>query len=88
MNLKTFSQWLSMFVVLMVAGVSNAFAGNKLYIDNLTVKSGSDVEVAINLDNEDAVCGLQADIVLPEGLSVPYTEENGKKQYATGSAKM
>ena len=70
MNLKTFSQWLSMFVVLMVAGVSNVFADNKLYIDNFTVKSGSDVEVAINLDNDVQVCAMQASIVLPEGLSV------------------
>ncbi|MBQ9363703.1 MAG: hypothetical protein IJT97_09860 [Bacteroidaceae bacterium] len=70
MNLKTFSQWLSMFVVLMVAGVSNVFAGNKLYIDDFTVRSASDVEVAVNLDNEDAVCAFQADFVIPEGLTV------------------
>ena len=69
MNLKTFSQWLSMFVVLMVAGINSALADAKLYIDDLTVKSGSDVEVAVNLDNSEAVCGLQADIYLPEGLT-------------------
>ena len=93
MNLKTFSQWLSMFVVLMVASVSNVFADNKLYIDNFTVKSGSDVEVALNLDNEDAVCGLQASIVLPEGLTVTgcdVTERTAgntlKGKYPSGSS--
>ena len=95
MNLKTFSQWLSMFVVLMVAGVSNVFADNKLYIDNFTVKSGSDVEVAINLDNDVQVCAMQASIVLPEGLSVTGYDitsrtvgNNIKGKYPEGSSSV
>lgn len=69
MNHKTFSQWLSMFVVLMVAGISSAFADAKLYIDDFTVRPASDVEVTVNLDNSEQVCGLQADFYLPEGLT-------------------
>lgn len=54
-----------------VAVVFGMSAQNKVYIEDFSVdiENGTPTEVAICLDNVDAVAALQATVVLPEGLS-------------------
>ena len=53
----------------LIAALS-ASAVDKLYINNFTINPGETKQVEINLDNDSIYTALQADIYLPEGLTI------------------
>lgn len=65
----------SIIVSVMAFGASLcANAENKFYIDDFSIEAGETKEIAINLDNDVLFSCFQADIYLPEGLTV-YQED-------------
>jgi hypothetical protein len=65
-------------LLFVLISITNAFADNKLSIDNFSIKPGDTKEVAVNLDNSDAMTSLQMDVQLPSGLActaVTYNQD-------------
>lgn len=54
-----------------------AHADDTVYITNLTAGAGNEVTLSIRLRNAQPTCGIQFDIVLPEGVSA-VTDANGQ----------
>lgn len=46
-----------------------------LYMDNEPVQAGGQVTLKVGMHNENDICGFQADIVLPEGVTVATTQD-------------
>ena len=70
MNNKTMKKWFSMFVLFLLAGFSGAYA-QKLTLADVQVKAGETAELTIKLESgASTVYGIQADIVLPKGLTM------------------
>ena len=70
-NMK-FRQLLTRCTAVPVAFVGlalNAFADNKVTIEDFSIKLNEEKTVAIYLENTDAIAALQMDIILPEGLT-------------------
>lgn len=70
-NMK-FRQLLTRCTAVPVAFVGlalNAFADNKVTIEDFSIKLNEEKTVAIYLENTDPIAALQMDIVLPEGLT-------------------
>jgi len=68
----------SLMLLFVLISITNAFADNKLSIDNFSIKPGDTKEVAVNLDNSDAMTSLQMDVQLPSGLActaVTYNQD-------------
>src|SRR5574344_226430 len=59
----------SLMLLFAFISITNASADNKLSIDNFSIKPGDTKEVAVNLDNSDAMTSLQMDVQLPSGLT-------------------
>lgn len=59
----------SLMLLFILISITNAFSDNKLSIDNFSIKPGDTKEVAVNLDNSDAMTSLQMDVQLPSGLT-------------------
>lgn len=59
----------SLMLLFAFISITNASADNKLSIDNFSIKPGDTKEVAVNLDNSDAMTSLQLDVQLPSGLT-------------------
>ena len=57
------------------ATLSATSAGNKFYIEDFSIEAGESKEIAILLTNDVTFSGFQADIYLPEGLSI-YQEDD------------
>ena len=77
MNKNTISKWFSMFVLMMVAGITGATA-QSLTVADFSIEQGATKEVAINLTpaTEQTIYGIQTDIVLSEGLSLVDASAN------------
>lgn len=59
----------SLVLLFAFISITNAFADNKLSIDNFSIKPSDTKVVAVNLDNSDDMTSLQMDIQLPSGLT-------------------
>lgn len=75
--LKQSSKILS--ALLLMLCVSNANAENSMYFENFDISAGETKTVYIYLDYDVNICSVQADIYLPEGLSIA-TKSNSKYQ--------
>lgn len=62
-----------------------AHADDTVYINSLTAEAGSEVTLSVRLRNAQPTCGVQFDIVLPDGVSA-VTDDNGQCK-ATLSAR-
>lgn len=60
-------------------------ARDRLHINDFTINPGETKQVEIQLDNDTAYTGLQADIYLPIGLTIE--QENGEYSFALTSRK-
>lgn len=70
MNKNTITRWFSMFVMIMVAGLSTAFA-QSLSVADFTIAAGNSKTVTINLaQGESSIFGVQTDVTLSEGLTL------------------
>jgi len=71
MNKNTISKWFSMFVLMMVAGITGATA-QSLTVADFTIEQGETKEIAINMAAADgqSIYGIQTDITLSEGLTL------------------
>ena len=58
------------FMILGIVVAMTATAQDRLYINNFTIAAGETLEVEINLDNTTMFTAFQADIFLPDGLSI------------------
>lgn len=58
---------LSLAVVALCAA-SNAWADNKLYIEDFAINPGETKTIEVLLENDDPISGLQFDVDMPEGL--------------------
>ena len=47
----------------------------RLYLEDFNIDAGETVDIPLYLDNADEITGIQADIVLPEGLTVTIDDE-------------
>ena len=57
-------------MILGIVVAMTATAQDRLYINNFTIAAGETLEVEINLDNTTMFTAFQADIFLPDGLSI------------------
>lgn len=73
----------SFVLLLALIGITNAFAENTLKIDPFTIQPGSEKQVAVNLDNSDAIVGLQMQIVFPQGLTCTAVTRNNDRSTRT-----
>ena len=71
MNKNTISKWFSMFLLMMVAGITGATA-QSLTVADFSIEQGQSKEVAINVAAaaEQTIYGIQTDITLSEGLTL------------------
>ena len=69
MNKNTISKWFSMFVLMMVAGITGATA-QSLTVADFSLEQGQMTEVNIKLaaPADQTIYGVQTDITLSEGL--------------------
>ena len=76
--MKATSKLLTLLALILLSSISaiSINAENRFYIDDFTISSGETKELAINLTNDVAFTGFQADIYLPEGLEVE--QEDGE----------
>ena len=76
--MKATSKLLTLLALILLSSISaiSINAENRFYIDDFTISSGETKELAINLTNDVAFTGFQADIYLPEGLEV--VQEDGE----------
>ena len=61
--------------VQLAAGNSHEGDADVLYIEELTVKSGEDFEIAVNFRNANTYSAFQCDILIPEGIEVEKDED-------------
>lgn len=47
----------------------------RLFLEDFNIDAGETVDISLYLDNVDEITGIQADIVLPEGLTVTIDDE-------------
>jgi len=71
MNNNTISKWFSMFVLMMVAGITGATA-QSLTVADFSIEKGATKEIAISVAAAEGqtIYGIQTDITLSEGLTL------------------
>lgn len=74
-----------LFIILCLLATASATALDQLYINDFTISPGETKVVEIMLDNDSAYTNLQADIYLPEGLSIEH--EDGEHLFSLTSRK-
>ena len=72
--MKKLNYLLTLLALIIISNLS-AKAENRFYIDDFTIYTGETKELAINLTNDVAFTGFQADLYLPNGLEV--VQEDG-----------
>lgn len=72
--MKKLNYLLTLLALIIISNIS-AKAENRFYIDDFTIYTGETKELAINLTNDVAFTGFQADLYLPNGLEV--VQEDG-----------
>ncbi len=72
--MKRLNSLLTLVALIIISNLS-AKAENRFYIDNFIMYTGETKELAINLTNDVAFTGFQADLYLPNGLEV--VQEDG-----------
>ena len=72
--MKKLNYLLTLLALIIISNLS-AKAENRFYIDDFTIYTGETKELAINLTNDIAFTGFQADLYLPNGLEV--VQEDG-----------
>ncbi len=60
----------------MAVAVMVMTARDRLYINDFSINPGQSKTIEVLLDNDTAYCGLQTDIVLPEGLTIEQEDED------------
>ena len=68
--------FLSLLLLMLWVLPTTLEAEERFYIESLNIQPGQTKTFSLNLDNENSYQGFQADIVLPEGLSI-VTKTNG-----------
>ena len=68
--------FLSLLLLMLWVLPTTLEAEERFYIESLNIQPGQTKTFCLNLDNENSYQGFQADIVLPEGLSI-VTKANG-----------
>jgi len=48
---------------------------NKIFVEKTVVAAGKEVVMMVDLDNQDAVNGIQFDVCLPQGVAIADTDE-------------
>lgn len=75
--MRTIKQLFSILVLMLLCSFyTSAKAENRLYIDDFTIYTGETMELSINLTNDVAFTGFQADLYLPEGLEVVQEDDD------------
>lgn len=72
--MKKLNYLLTLLALIIISNLS-AKAENRFYIDDFTIYTGETKELSINLTNDVAFTGFQADLYLPNGLEV--VQEDG-----------
>lgn len=65
-----------LLITLSLLAAASATALDQLYIDDFSISPGETKMVEVMLDNDSAYTALQADIYLPEGLSVEQEDDD------------
>ena len=67
---------ISLLLLAMLPFAASAQSQSRLAAEDFTISAGETKTLAVDLINPDyEVTALQFDITLPEGLSIPYAEE-------------
>jgi len=74
-----------LIIVFSLAAAMCAMAQDRFYIEDFTINPGETMEVAIILDNASVFSAIQADIYLPDGLSIE--KEDGEYIFDLTSRK-
>ena len=65
-----------LFTILIVITATTISARDRLYINGFTINAGESKIIEVELKNDTAYCGLQTDIILPEGLTIDTEQDD------------